>query len=549
MNKEKNTVIELNIDNLGINGEGVGRWNGKTVFVKGALVGEKIKAKIIFSKPSFCVAIVQERLTDSADRTVPLCPLFLKCGGCNLQHLSYPAQLEFKRKLVQDNLQRIGKLDVCVSNTVASNKTFEYRNKMSLPVRKINDKTVIGLFAQGSHRVVECSNCFLQPKWNVDIISCVKEFIDNSPYSGYDEEKRKGDIRHVVVREVDKTLFITIVALKKIDLSNLYSVLVNKFNSFALYLNINDKTNNVILGDKWICVGEKNVKETVGNLSIKIHPASFFQVNDYIREKMYEKVVESIKNANCEVVVDAYSGAGIMSAYFSSYAKKVYAIEINEQAHLSACELIKNNNISNLYPVCGDVKDKIGGILDENAYKKTAVVIDPPRSGCDESVLKKLNECNIENLVYVSCDSATLARDLKILSEKYKIESVTPYDMFPQTSNVETLVCLSKKTEKHINIDVEFGEGEGQLSLKKLQEELNEQKPKKKTTYKDIQAYIEEKYGFKVHTAYIAEVKRDLGLPMYDAPNAVEELKRPRSHPTVEMIEAIKDALKHFEII
>ena len=170
MNKEKNTVIQLNIDNLGINGEGVGRWNGKTVFVKGALVGEKVKAKIIFSKPSFCLAILQERLTVSPERITPRCPLFLKCGGCNLQHLSYSAQLEYKRKLVADNLERIGKLSVKVDDTIASDKTFEYRNKMSLPVRKVGDKTVIGLFAQGSHRVVECNDCLLQPQWNKTIL-------------------------------------------------------------------------------------------------------------------------------------------------------------------------------------------------------------------------------------------------------------------------------------------------------------------------------------------------------------------------------------------
>ena len=194
------------------------------------------------------------------------------------------------------------------------------------------------------------------------------------------------------------------------------------------------------------------------------------------------------------------------------------------------------------------------------------LVLDPPRKGCDIKVIESIIKSDIDKIVYVSCKPTTLARDVGLLVgtltfdngqikkaenplTRYKVETVIPFDMFPQTKHVETLVCLSKKTEKHINIDVEFGESEGQISLKKLQEELNEQKLKKKTTYKDIQAYIEEKYGFKVHTSYIAEVKRDLGLPMYDAPNAVEELKKPRQHPTEKMVEAIKDALKYFEII
>ena len=445
MNKEKNTVIQLNIDNLGINGEGVGRWNGKTVFVKGALVGEKVKAKIIFSKPSFCLAILQERLTVSPERITPRCPLFLKCGGCNLQHLSYSAQLEYKRKLVADNLERIGKLSVKVDDTIASDKTFEYRNKMSLPVRKVGDKTVIGLFAQGSHRVVECNDCLLQPQWNKTIIKLVKEFMQEQGLEGYDEEKKKGDVRHIVVREVEKCLFITLVTLRKIDLSKLSEKLDKEFESFALYLNVNKTENNVILGDKWICCKEKQVKTKIGDLVVQIHPASFFQVNDYVRAKMYEKAVQSIKKCGCTNVIDAYSGAGLMSAYFARFSEKVYAIEINPDAHDSAQKMVEENKIDNLYPICADVKDVIAEVLQENKNNKTAVVLDPPRSGCDASILQKLNECDIENLVYVSCDSATLARDLKILSEKYDIESVTPYDMFPQTSNVETLVVLSRK--------------------------------------------------------------------------------------------------------
>lgn len=445
MNKEKNTIIQLNIDNLGINGEGVGRWNGKTVFVKGALVGEKIKAKIIFSKPSFCIAIIQERLSDSPNRMSPRCPLFLRCGGCNLQHLSYPAQLEYKRKLVSDNLERIGKLSVKADETVASDKTFEYRNKMSLPIRKIGDKTVIGLFAQGSHRVVECSDCLLQPEWNKTIIKLIDEFIKEQGLVGYDEENKQGDVRHIVVREIEECLFITVVARRKIDLGEFAEKLDGKFDSYALYLNVNTAENNVILGDRWHLCKEKQVQTQIEGLKIQIHPASFFQVNDYVRQKMYEKAVQSIKSFGCTNVIDAYSGAGLMSAYFARFCDKVYAIEINPQAHKSAQKMIDENKIRNLYPICADVKDVIAKVLEENKGAKTAVVLDPPRSGCDGSILKKLNECDIENLVYISCDSATLARDLKILSEKYFIASVTPYDMFPQTSNVETLVVLCKK--------------------------------------------------------------------------------------------------------
>jgi 23S rRNA (uracil1939-C5)-methyltransferase len=218
-----------------------------------------------------------------------------------------------------------------------------------------------------------------------------------------------------------------------------------EFSSFVLYLNINDKDNNVILSDRWQTVEKYNEIEKVEGVFTKIHPAGFFQVNDFIRRKMYEKVAYVLKNLRTDVIIDAYSGAGILTSFFSSYADKVYGIEINEQAHESAVALSRNNGISNMIPILGDVKEHIGKVLDEHIGKRVAVVLDPPRSGCDKSVIECINSNEgIGNLVYVSCNPATLARDLSMLTN-YEILSVTPYDMFPQTVNVETLVCLKRK--------------------------------------------------------------------------------------------------------
>ena len=222
-------------------------------------------------------------------------------------------------------------------------------------------------------------------------------------------------------------------------------MLKDEFSSFALFLNINDKDNNVILSDKWLCVEKYNEIEKVEGIFTQIHPAGFFQVNDFIRRKMYEKVAYVLQNLSTDVIIDAYSGAGILTSFFASYADKVYGIEINEQAHASATALAKNNGIPNMFPICGDVKEHIGKVLDEHIRKRVAVVLDPPRSGCDKSVIECINSNEgIGNLVYISCNPATLARDLSLLTS-YDILSVTPYDMFPQTVNVETLVILSRK--------------------------------------------------------------------------------------------------------
>ena len=445
MTTEKNSIIEIEIDNLGINGEGVARYNGKTIFVKNALKGEKVKAKIIFSKPAFCHAIVVERLTTANNRVAPACSLFPKCGGCNIQHLDYSSQLSYKQKLVKDTLLHVGKIDVQVNETVASDKVLRYRNKMSLPVRSGKNGVEIGLFASSSHRVVECEDCLLQPTWNKTLISLLKTFIKNNKIPCYNEETKKGILRHFVVREVENCLYITLVVTKKINADDFAKTLKKHFSSFVLYLNINDKDNNVILSNTWIEVEKHNEIDKVEGVFTQIHPAGFFQVNDFIRKQMYEKVAHVLQNLSTDIIIDAYSGAGILTSFFSSYAKKVYGIEINKQAHDSAVMLAKNNDIQNMFPICGDVKEKIGSILSSHTNEKIALVLDPPRSGCDKSVIECINSnAGIENLVYISCNPATLARDLALLTS-YEILSVTPYDMFPQTVNIETLVILKRK--------------------------------------------------------------------------------------------------------
>ena len=569
---KKNDEVTGVVTALGCNFEGIVKVDNTVCFIPFALLGEKITFKVLKVNKNVAYCKLLEVLTPADERVRPLCKVFSKCGGCLLQHIKYKEQLKFKTNVVKDCFKKIAGLEVNVKNTVKSDAEYNYRNKLQLPVRTTDKGNLIGFFAENSHRIVPITECSIQKEWNTQIIEIFNDFIHKYNVSCYNEETKTGELRHIVVRSVEKTLIIVAVVngntLTNYD--KLISMLQQRFMKFSFFINENTGDSNVILGNNFtLLYGEEKVNVEEFGIKYSIGAQSFMQVNDGVKSKLYLDVIKLLDLDSETTVIDAYSGAGLMTAMFATRAKKSIGIEIVQEAVNSANELAKQNGlVGKMTNYCAPCEDVLPKIIETQRLitDKISVVLDPPRKGCDRKVLEAILKSKPDKIVYISCSPQTLARDVGILTgslyydgkelkkaqnfnSEYQITHAQPYDMFPQTKHVETLVCLSKKTEKHINIDVEFGEGEGQLSLKKLQEELNEQKPKKKTTYKDIQAYIEEKYGFKVHTAYIAEVKRDLGLPMYDAPNAVEELKRPRSHPTAEMVEAIKDALNHFEII
>ncbi|MBQ8882310.1 MAG: 23S rRNA (uracil(1939)-C(5))-methyltransferase RlmD [Clostridia bacterium] len=436
----KNDIIETEITALGINGEGVAKVDGKAVFIRGALVGEKVRAKIILVKPAFCVAIIEKILSQSPKRIAPLCPVFNKCGGCDIQHLDYSATLELKRDTVYQTLKRVGGIEVEVNPTVASEKIYRYRNKVSFPVRQSKFGVEIGLFAKNSHRLIPVVDCPLQYELAGKIVSKVKDFIQRNDLVGYNEENFSGDIRHIVIRTVGTVTTVSIVATKKIKLDGLLSDLNALCPDISLYLNINKKRNNVILGDEWQFVGGKT-QTVVSGLKVTVHPASFWQVNDDIREKIYNHACSLISGS---YAIEAYSGAGLLSARLAKSAKQVYGIEINPQAHQSAVTLCQDNGITNFTPICDDAGKALKPTV-EKCKGETFIVVDPPRAGLDENACSALINSGANNIVYISCNPATLARDCKILCDHYSIVSVTPYDMFPQTSNVETVVVLRKQ--------------------------------------------------------------------------------------------------------
>ena len=563
----KNEEYEGIVEGLGTEGEGIIKIQGTTVFVPFCLVGERVRFKVLKVKDNIAYAKLSDILIPTYDRVNPVCPVFGKCGGCDLQHLSYSKQLEFKRDAVFNALSKIGGIYAGVNECVPCEKQFFYRNKLALPIGVDGEgNTVIGFYSRRSHRIVQTQNCFIQSEWAKKVFDAVYAFA-NGGVRGYDEAKKTGILRHIVVREIKGKFIFALVVTRKIDVSPLISELEKSFKHFTFALNVNREQTNVIFGKEWhIYRGEGFFDAEESGIKYKAGANTFLQVNDDVRGKLYSRVLDEVTN-DC-VAIDLYSGGGMLTAMLAGKCKKAYGIEIIAEASHCADELkIANGLQDKMFNICGKVEDKIGEVFALTEGSPRVIVCDPPRKGMERSVVKAIKGAGADKVVFISCNPATLARDLGLLLgtlvEKdgalvkceapvsdYEIESVTPFDMFPQTKWCETLVVLSKKIpDSHINVEVEFGEGEGQLSLKKIRERAEARKPKEKVTYKMIQNHIEKTYGFKVHTAYIAEVKRDLGLPMYDAPNAVEELKHPRPHPTPRMVEAIKETLKHFEII
>jgi len=315
--------------------------------------------------------------------------------------------------------------------------------------------------------------------------------------------------------------------------------------------NINPYQTSLVLGEREnVLYGMGKIEDELCGLTFRISPRSFYQINPVQTEVLYNTAMEYADMSGREKVIDAYCGIGTIGLVASKRAGEVIGVELNRDAVHDAISNAKRNGIKNVRFFCDDAGEFMLGMA-QDGERADIVFMDPPRAGSDECFLSSLVTLAPKKIVYISCNPETQQRDLRFLTKRgYKVEKIQPVDMFPHTNHVETVVLLShKKPDGHINVKVEFGEGEGKVPLDNIAKRAEEYKPKERVTYKMIKEYIEAKYGFKVHTAYIAEVKRDLGLPMYDAPNAVEELKQPRKHPTAEKVEAIKDALKHFEVI
>ena len=481
------------------------------------------------------------------------CPYVEKCGACHMGQTTYEEELIAKKELVESH---IGKYCRNIHDVAGMYYPFHYRNKVHAVFGRLKDEVIAGTYSEGTHTIVPIDNCLIEDAQASAIIKTVTELVKSFKIWIYNEDTGRGVLRHVLVRKGMSTkqiMVVLVTACPEFPHKNNFVAELRKRHPeiTTIVQNINEANTTMVLGERnKPLYGEGYIEDVLCGLRFRISPNSFYQVNSAQTQVLYKKAIQAAGLTGKETVVDAYCGIGTIGMAMASKAGKVLGIELNRDAVKDAKANAKRNNLNNIHFVAADATEYLTSMAQEGA-KADVVVMDPPRSGSTEEFIQAVAQLAPERVVYVSCNPETLGRDLESFKKvKYRAVEAWPVDMFGWTNHVETVVLLShKKADSYIHIDVEFGEGEGKISVDSIAKRAEAYKPKEKVTYKMIKEYIEAKYGFKVHTAYIAEVKRNLGLPMYDAPNAVEELKQPRKHPTPEKIEAIKDALRYFAVI
>ena len=552
---KKNDIVEIEITALSSECSGIGKKDGMVIFVPFSAIGDKLEVKILKVNKTYCYGKIERIITPSPDRVTPDCPIYTRCGGCSLRHISYEAQLRAKEQFVKDAFTRIGGLSPEFLPIIRNTNINGYRNKLQIPIGADKDGNLIaGFYAFHSHRIVPCEKCLLQPDIFSKITADFLKISTGLNLTAYDETTHKGILRHLYLRKgyYSGEICLCIVVAKNVpEIKILSDKLLEKYPEIvSSVINVNNRDTNVILGDEEIVLTSKNyICDIMCKNAVNIAPKAFYQVNTPCAEQLYSSACDFAEPKG-KTVLDLYCGAGTIGLSMARTAKKIIGVEIVPEAIENAKQNALANDITNCEFICADAAEA-ARILHSRSLRPDVIMVDPPRKGCGRDACEQIAAFSAPRIVMVSCNAATAARDCAYFAELgYSTDKCVAVDMFSGTNHVETVVLLShKKPDGHINVKVEFGEGEGKVPLDNIAKRAEEYKPKERVTYKMIKEYIEAKYGFKVHTAYIAEVKRDLGLPMYDAPNAVEELKQPRKHPTPEKVEAIKDALKHFEII
>lgn len=448
---EAGKEYEIRINSLGSSGEGVGRAEGFTVFVAGALPGELARVKITEVKKSYAAGRLVKVLQASPDRVLPKCPVYSECGGCQLQHVSYDGQLKLKRQQVQDAVERIGRQKgIMVLPVLGAENPWNYRNKAAFPIGKEKGKIVAGCFAQGTHRIIDSSNCLIQAELNNKAINAVREVVEKLGIPVYDEDRHTGIMRHVVTRTgVGGQLMVVLVtAVRELrrekEIVKLLRARLPELVS--LQQNIQTYRNNVILGrETKLLWGRPTIKAQLGRFVFNVSARSFFQVNTRQAEALYDKALEFADLTGRETVIDAYCGTGTISLYLAQKARKVYGVEIVSPAVRDAEKNVRENNVRNAEFIVGDCT-KVMPRLYRQGVRPDVVVVDPPRAGCTGLVLKTFADMRPQRIIYVSCNPATLARDIEILSRLgYKAEKIQPVDMFSHSSHVECVVLMSRQ--------------------------------------------------------------------------------------------------------
>ena len=571
----KNDIVTVKIEDIGTEGEGIGKLEGFTLFVKDAVMGDVVEARLVKVKKNYAYARLEKVLTSSPLRVKPVCPYHKQCGGCQIQAMSYEAQLQFKENKVKNNLVRIGGFDQIfiesvMEPVVGMEQPWHYRNKAQFPVGTDKDGRIItGFYAGRTHSIIANTNCALGIEENEPILQKVLAYMQNEKVSAYDETTGQGLVRHILIRkgftsgEIMVCLVINGKSLPKED--RLVSTLREIPGMTSIWLNYNTKNTNVIMGTEGrVLWGQNTITDVIHRRSIEeinsgkdclrydskenapqgitfaISPLSFYQVNPIQTEKLYSLALEYAGLTGEETVWDLYCGIGTISLFMAQCAKEVHGVEIVPQAIEDARKNAERNHIENATFYVGKAEEVLPRLYEEEHIFADVICVDPPRKGCDEACLNTIIKMAPKRIVYVSCDSATLARDLKYLCENgYEIRKVRAVDQFGQTVHVETVCLLSKLHEAKHHVNVKLGMDEMDLTA-----------AESKATYEEIKKYVaEHNDGMKVSNLYIAQIKQKHGIIERENYNKPKSEKGGQPECPKEKEIAIEEALKYFQMI
>lgn len=451
MSLKKNDVIELEITGFSSEGSGVGHYDGQAVFVNGTAAGDTAECVIIKAKKNYAIGKLQNILKASPDRIIPDCPVFPRCGGCQYRHISYEAEKRIKTDKVRDAFKRIGHLDTVPLDAVGADSTERYRNKAQFPVETANGRLLAGFYAPFSHRVIDCKDCLLQPPEFADILRIAAKWCEKYKIPTYDEATHKGLLRHIYIRKAFNTgeiMVCLVINGDRIFKSEELISALTKANSNikTVLLNFNTEDTNVIMGKKEkVLYGKGYIEDVLCGKRFRISPLSFYQVNHAQAEKLYNQAAEFAITPDTKVLLDMYCGAGTIGLTMADRVNSLIGVEIVPEAIEDAKINAKLNNAENARFICADAAEAAKTLENEGIHPDT-VILDPPRKGCERSLLETVVKMAPQRIVYVSCDPATLARDLAILEENgYKTQTAIPFDLFPRTVHIECVTYLIKE--------------------------------------------------------------------------------------------------------
>ena len=552
----KNDIVTVEITDIGVSGEGIGHVDGYTLFIKDAVIGDVVEAKVMKAKKNYGYARLMKVITPSEYRVEPKCAFARRCGGCQIQEMSYDRQLVFKDQKIRGNLERIGgftkdRIDTVMQPVVGMEHPFGYRNKAQFPFGTDKEgNPITGFYAGRTHDIIANTDCALGVEQNKEILEIILQYMRENKIKSYDEKTGKGLIRHALIRYGFKTKEIMVCLVvngKKLPKAErLIEKLIQIEGMTSITISPNTRRDNVIMGDSYeILWGQGYITDYIGNVKYQISPLSFYQVNPVQTEKLYGLALEYADLKGDETVWDLYCGIGTISLFLAQKAKQVYGVEIVPQAIDDAKENAKINAIDNAEFFVGKAEEVLPEYYAEYEREhngETAhadvIVVDPPRKGCDETLLETIVKMQPEKGVYGSCDSATLARDLKYLcANGYEIRMCRGVDQFPQSVHVETVVLLSRKTpDDTIEVDLDL-------------DELDITSAESKATYQEIKDYVLKEFGLKVSTLYISQIKRKCGIEVGEHYNISQKENQKVPQCPKEKEDAIRAALEHFAMI